>query len=55
MNKWNKIDLGKAYDLVDAVRQASAQDPDSDLDSSLRVAMEAIEAADCEWDGLTKD
>lgn len=52
---WNKFDLAEAYDLVESVRRAAAQDPENPLDTSLRAALDAIEAADCEWDGLTKD
>lgn len=51
---WNKFDLAEAYDLVEGVRRQSAQHPDSGIDSALRAALNAIEAADCEWDGLTK-
>jgi hypothetical protein len=50
---WNKFDLGEAYDLVEGVRRQAAQNPESPIDSSLRAALDAIEAADCEWDGLT--
>jgi hypothetical protein len=49
----NKFDLAKAYGIVEGVRLASAQQPESGIDSSLRAALDAIEAADCEWDGLT--
>lgn len=52
---WNKFDLGEAYDLVEGVRRAAAQDTESPIDSSLRAALDSIEAADCEWDGLTRD
>jgi hypothetical protein len=52
---WNKFDLAEAYDLIEGVRRAAAQDPDSPIDSSLRVALDAVEAADCEWDGITDD
>lgn len=52
---WNKFDLAEAYDLVEGVRRRAAQDPDSPIDSSLRAALDAIEAADCEWDGITED
>lgn len=50
---WNKFDLAEAYDLVEGVRRDAAQDPESPIDTSLRAALEAIEAADCEWDGIT--
>ena len=52
---WNKFDLVKAYDLVVSVRRAAARHPDSAIDTSLRAALDAIEAADDEWKGLTKD
>jgi hypothetical protein len=51
---WNKHDLAEAYDLVEGVRSKMAQSPESSLDTSLRAALDAIEAADCEWDGITK-
>lgn len=50
---WNKHDLAEAYDLIEGVRRAAAQNSESPLDSSLRQALDAVEAADCEWDGLT--
>lgn len=50
---WNKFDLAEAYDLVEGVRRVAAQDPESPIDTSLRAALDAIEAADCEWDGMT--
>lgn len=50
---WNKHHLAEAYDLVEGVRRAAAQDSESPLDTSLRAALDAIEAADCEWDGIT--
>jgi len=50
---WNKFDLAEAYDLVEGVRRGAAQDPESGIDGSLRDALNAIEAADCEWDGIT--
>ena len=52
---WNKFDLAEAYDLVEGVRRAAAQNAESGIDTSLRAALDAIEAADCEWNGLTKD
>lgn len=51
---WNKFDLAEAYDLVEGVRRAAAQNPESGIDSALRNALDAIESADCEWDGLTE-
>ena len=51
---WNKHDLAEAYDLVEGVRRQAAQHPESGIDTSLRGALDAIEAADCEWDGLTE-
>ena len=51
---WNKHDLAEAYDLVEGVRRQAAQHPENPIDSSLRAALDAIEAADCEWDGITK-
>jgi hypothetical protein len=51
---WNKFDLAEAYDLVEGVRRTAAQNPESGIDSALRGALDAIEAADCEWDGITK-
>lgn len=50
---WNKHDLGEAYDLVETVRRKAAQNPESGIDTALRAALDAIEAADCEWDGMT--
>ena len=52
---WNKFGLAEAYDLVEEVRRAAAQHPESGIDSALRDVLDAIEAADCEWDGLTSD
>jgi len=52
---WNKHDLAEAYDLVEGVRRAAAQGPDNPIDTSLCAALDAIEAADCEWDGMTKE
>lgn len=52
---WNKHDLAEAYDLVEGVRRLAAQHPESGIDTSLCAALDAIEAADCEWDGMTKE
>lgn len=52
---WNKFDLAEAYDLVEGVRRKAGQPSESPLDTSLRAALDAIEAADCEWDDLTAD
>lgn len=49
---WNKPDLAEAYDLIEGVRRQAAQNPESGIDSSLRAALDAVEAADCEWDGF---
>lgn len=50
---WNKHDLAEAYDLIEGVRRDAGQCVDSPLDYLLRDALDAVEAADCAWDGIT--
>lgn len=50
---WNKHDLAEAYDLVEGVRIAAGQPAESPIHTALCAALDAIEAADCEWDGIT--
>ncbi len=52
---WNKEELAEAYDLVENLRRRNVQHPDNGISTSLYAALDAIEAADCEWDGMTKE
>lgn len=49
---WASPALGRAYLEVERVRHALAQPSESDIDNTLRLALEAIETADCELAGV---
>lgn len=52
--KWNRNELMRAYDDIEALRHAIAQPTESGLNTSLLVVLDAIEAADIEWDAITR-
>lgn len=45
---WSSSDLGRAYFAVERARAEAAQPNGSSIDDAFRVALKAIEAADCE-------
>lgn len=49
---WACPQLDRAYREVERLREQVAQHPESGIDESLRRALEAIEAADCELTGF---
>lgn len=51
---WNRRELADAYDMVEGMRQQIAQPAESPLNQSLLTVMDALEAADVEWSGITK-
>lgn len=51
---WNRRELADAYDMVEGLRQQIAQPVESPLNQSLIAVMDALEAADVEWSGITK-
>ena len=51
-SSWASPALGHAHKLVEDLRTALAQHPESGIDESLRKALDAIETADCELTGM---
>lgn len=51
-SSWTSPSLGRAYSIVERVRDSLGQPPESGIDEGLRRALEAIEAADCELVGI---
>lgn len=49
---WASPSLGRAYHEVERVRDTLAQHPESGIDEALKRALEAIEAADVELEGI---
>jgi len=51
-NGWSSPTLARAYASIEKLRDDLAQPSESGIDESLRRALDAIEAADCNLTGL---